>query len=208
MAKFILATQNRHKVKEILKILGAHFGGKRRRAGWRGRKIKLLSLLDFANPPKIIENGRTFEANALKKARAVVKKYRLPSVADDSGLMVGCLDGAPGIKSARYAGPNPTKERLCRKLIREIEKVCGFPRARARFVCCIAIVWPDGREKVIRGEVQGHIINEMCGENGFGYDPVFVPRGYNKTFAQMQPAFKNRISHRARALKKAKRAMN
>lgn len=185
MTQFILATQNKHKVKEISKILG----------------IKLLSLLDFDNPLRIIENAKTFEGNAIKKAKTVAKKFQLPAIADDSGLVVDCLGGAPGVKSARYAGPNPTKEKLCKKLLKEIARV-KKSRPKAKFVCCVAIVWPNGKTKVVRGEVHGHIIDKMRGKNGFGYDPVFVPRGYKKTFAEMKSSFKNRISHRGRAFRK------
>ena len=198
LKQFILATFNRHKTREIHKIL----------------KVKLRCLADFYPPLKIIENGKTFEENAIKKARAAAQKYKMPALADDSGLMVDCLGGEPGVKSARYAGPHPTKEKLCRKLLREIHKakgrelfaVCRKPSAK--FVCCVAVVWPDGREKICRGEVKGYIINEVRGQNGFGYDPVFIPRGYKKTFAQMRSSFKNKISHRARALRKIKKLIN
>ncbi|MBU1021998.1 MAG: non-canonical purine NTP pyrophosphatase, partial [Candidatus Margulisbacteria bacterium] len=120
---------------------------------------------------------------------------------DDSGLMVDYLKGAPGIKSARYAGPNPTKEKLCKKLLKNMQ---GAKKRSAKFVCCVAIAWPDGKTKIIKGEVRGRIINEMRGQHGFGYDPVFVPLGYSKTFAEMKPSFKNKISHRAKAFRKVK----
>jgi XTP/dITP diphosphohydrolase len=231
--KYILATFNRHKVDEILKILGPRFYGPAKSSAktnktTRGRnKIEILCLSDFPYPPKIIENGKTFEANALKKARLVAKKYNLPAIADDSGLMVDCLHGSPGVKSARYAGPNPTRNKLCRKLLAEIKKVTAcvpsvvnrkrlvvsrklsvvsYPRAK--FVCCVAIVWPGGKEKLFCGEVPGHIVNEMRGENGFGYDPVLVPDGYQKTFAQMSSSFKNRISHRAKAFARATKILS
>ncbi len=202
--KIILATSNKHKVIEIKHIL-------------KGLKVELISLLDLKNVPKIVENRKTFEENALKKARIVARKYKLPTVSDDSGLEVLALAGKPGVRSARFAGKNPTSQKLCQKLLRSlrlhfdyaqcprsgIEKSSGTERSRgARFVCCVALVLPDGKEKIIKGIVKGRIIDKMLGKNGFGYDPVFVPAGYRRTFAQMAPGFKNRISHRGQAFRK------
>ena len=182
ITEIIIATTNKHKIHEIAHIL-------------KGIKLKGYGL-------KVIENGRTFEANAIIKARACAKKFNEPAIADDSGLMVDCLNGAPGVRSARFASP-PTPHNLCTKLLSAMK---NRKNRRAQFVCVIALAKPDGRIKTFKGIVKGKIINEMRGSYGFGYDPVFVPNGYKKTFAEMSPAFKNRISHRARALGKLKRA--
>ena len=179
--EIVVATTNQHKLKEIRHILR-----KKEVEGWRG---------------KVREDGGSFEENAIKKAKAVVKKPGKIVIADDSGLMVDCLDGKPGIKSARFASP-PTPENLCKKLLR-VMRLRGSNR-RAKFVCVIAICYPSGKTRTVKGICHGKIIHEMRGSRGFGYDPVFVPRGYKKTFAEMKPAMKNRISHRARALRKLK----
>ncbi|MBI5699762.1 RdgB/HAM1 family non-canonical purine NTP pyrophosphatase [Candidatus Saganbacteria bacterium] len=178
--KLLVATTNKHKLKEIRHILGVKV---------EGRKLNVK------------ENGKTFEENAIKKARAGARKFKQLTIADDSGLMVNCLDGLPGVKSARFATP-PTPKNLCQKLLRVMRR-CRANR-RAMFVCVIALARPDGRVRTFKGIVRGKIIEEMRGRHGFGYDPVFVPNGSKKTFAQMSPAFKNRISHRARALKMLK----
>ncbi|MBU1867043.1 MAG: RdgB/HAM1 family non-canonical purine NTP pyrophosphatase [Candidatus Margulisbacteria bacterium] len=180
--KIIVATTNQHKLREIGEILGIRVTGKEIR---------------------VKENGKTFEANAIKKVKAIKLKPGEIAIADDSGLMVNCLNGKPGVKSARFATP-PTPENLCRKLL----KVMRDSRARgAKFVCAIAVAFPDGRIRVIKGIVHGRIVAEMRGVEGFGYDPVFRPCGYNKTFAEMSPAMKNRLSHRGLALKKLKQLL-
>ncbi|MFH1542728.1 MAG: RdgB/HAM1 family non-canonical purine NTP pyrophosphatase [bacterium] len=179
-ARIVVATGNKHKLKEIGRI---------------------LSLPVTGYPLRVIENGRTFEANAIKKAKAVAKKCPDAIViADDSGLMVEALNGKPGIKSARFATP-PTPENLCQKLLRVLNNKTS---RQAKFVCVIAIVYPSGKVKTVKGLCLGKIIEEMRGKSGFGYDPVFVPRGYKKTFAEMKSATKNRLSHRGRALRKLK----
>lgn len=175
----IVATSNKHKLREI-------------------RHILRLPANSYQLPVK--ENGRTFEENAIKKARAVARKTGKIAIADDSGLMVNCLGGKPGVKSARYASP-PTPKNLCRKLLRA---TAGCKARGARFVCVIAIAYPSGKVRTVKGVVRGRIIREMRGAHGFGYDPVFMPCGYCKTFAEMKPSMKNRISHRARALQKLK----
>lgn len=188
--KLVLATRNTDKIREIKDIL-------------RPLPLKVLSMLDFKSVPAVREDGETFARNAVKKAKVFCKVFSLPALADDSGLEVKALEGAPGVLSARFAGPNSTKEKLCKKVLKLLK---GTPPSKrsARFVCDIAIAFPDGDIKVVGGRVEGRISSEMRGQNGFGYDPIFVPRGYKKTFAQMKPAVKNRLSHRARALKKAK----
>ncbi|MFA6170442.1 MAG: RdgB/HAM1 family non-canonical purine NTP pyrophosphatase [Candidatus Margulisiibacteriota bacterium] len=181
--KIIVATTNQHKLREIGEILGILVTG-------RGIRVK--------------ENGKTFEANAIKKVKAIKLKPGEIAIADDSGLMVNCLGGRPGVKSARFAAP-PTPENLCRKLLK-VMKDC---RERgAKFVCAIAVAFPDGRIRVVKGIVHGRIVREMRGAKGFGYDPVFRPCGYPKTFAEMSPTMKNRLSHRGLALKKLKELLS
>ena len=176
--KILVATTNPHKLREIRHIL------KGLRVEGRGTRVK--------------ENGRTFEANAVKKVKALRLKEGEIGIADDSGLMVNCLGGKPGVKSARFATP-PTAENLCSKLLR-VMKDCS---ARgAKFVCVIAVAYPSGKVRTVKGVVNGRIVHEMRGSHGFGYDPVFRPCGYKKTFAQMSAAQKNRLSHRGRALRK------
>jgi XTP/dITP diphosphohydrolase len=177
--KLLVATTNPNKLREIRHILQFPVEG--------------CAL-------KIAETGKTFEANAIKKAKAVAKRYKQSAVADDSGLMVNALNGAPGVGSARYAAP-PTPKNLCRKLIKAMRDKAT---RGAKFVSVIALVEPDGKVKTFKGIVRGRIVKEMRGDHGFGYDPVFVPCGYGKTFAEMSPKLKNRISHRARALAKLK----
>ena len=181
MTKILIATTNQNKLAEIKHILKMPVEG--------------CGL-------KVAETGKTFEENAIKKAKAVVRKFKTAAIADDSGLMVDCLKGAPGVKSARYASP-PTPHNLCTKLLAAMK---NCKNRKAQFVCVIALVHPDRKVKTFKGIVKGKIINEMRGSHGFGYDPVFVPNGYKKTFAEMSSVFKNRISHRAGALKKLKRA--
>lgn len=178
--EIIAATSNKHKLDEIQKIL-------------KGIRVMGKEIC-------VRENGKTFEENAIKKAKAGVKLFNKLTIADDSGLMVDCLGGTPGVKSARYASP-PTPENLCTKLLKAI----GNCKSRkAKFVCAIAIAPPKGKIKVVKGVVHGKIANKMRGTYGFGYDPVFIPKGYAKTFAAMHPKLKNKLSHRSIALKKAK----
>jgi len=190
--QLLIATTNKHKLDEIKKIL-------------RLKSINFLSLNDFHGVPNIIENGKTFEENAAKKARIIAKKYKILTLADDSGLEAKALSGRPGIKSARYAGPNPclasrqaTSEKLCKKLLAEMK---NKRNRSAQFVCVIAIADPQGIINIARGICKGKITLEMQGENGFGYDPVFMPNGFKKTFAQMSQQMKNKLSHRSKALK-------
>jgi XTP/dITP diphosphohydrolase len=183
----MVATKNKGKVREIKHILKP-FG------------IKIISLHDLPNMPDIKESGRTFEENAVKKAKAISALSQTWVLADDSGLEVKALKGRPGIRSARYAGPNPTTKKLCWKLLREMK---DKKDRRARFVCVIAIAGPK-KIYTVMGVCNGRIALDMKGADGFGYDPVFIPKGYNKTFAQMSLREKNQISHRGIALKKAK----
>lgn len=180
--EILVATSNPHKLKEIAHIL------KGIRVVGRGIRVK--------------EDGKTFEENAAKKALTLARRFQEPALADDSGLMVNCLKGKPGVKSARFATP-PTPQNLCTKLLREMSKAKSKARG-AKFVCVIALAYPNGKVRFFKGICRGRIISEMRGGHGFGYDPIFKPCGYSKTFAEMPPALKNKISHRARALKMLK----
>jgi XTP/dITP diphosphohydrolase len=185
--RIIFCTTNEHKLREIRHILkGA--GRACRQAGVKGQGAKVK------------EDGKTFEENAIKKVKSIKLLPGEIAIADDSGLMVDGLGGKPGVKSARFAFP-PTAENLCRKLLRVMNNCSA---RGAKFVCVIAVKYSSGEIKTVKGVCRGKIIREMRGSHGFGYDPVFVPDGYKKTFAEMRPAFKNRISHRARALHKLK----
>lgn len=189
MEKIIVAaTQNKHKIEEI-EAITEEFG------------MSIISR-DEAGVPgvEIVEDGETFEENSYKKAYEIMKLCGKITIADDSGLEVDCLDGAPGVYSARFAGRDGDDEANNNKLIGLIKDV-PYEKRTGRFVSVITMVFPDGRRIVARGEVEGHIVTERQGTNGFGYDPLFVPVGYDKTFGEIDPDIKNRISHRANALK-------
>jgi XTP/dITP diphosphohydrolase len=148
--------------------------------------------------PEPEETGTTFEANAELKARAASERSGLPALADDSGLVVPALGGAPGIYSARWAGP--TKD--FRIAMERVQRELGDEDRGAYFVAVLALAWPDGEMACFRGEVHGHLTWPPRGERGFGYDPIFVPDGSDKTFGELDPDLKHRISHRARAFEK------
>ncbi len=190
----VAASRNKHKIEEI-EAITSKFG------------MKLISR-DDAGVPKfeVEEDGETFEENSFKKAKEIMKVCGCTTLADDSGLMVDYLGGAPGVYSARFAGENAEDEANNRKLLKLLEKVDGSDR-KAKFVSVITMVFPDGSSLVARGECHGRILREAAGENGFGYDPLFVPEGYDKSFAQLSPEEKNRISHRAAALAELERLL-
>lgn len=183
--KVILASKNAHKLEELSAILGQ-----------LGFEIALES--EYGLDIEVEETGTTFEENSLLKAEAVMQASGLPVLADDSGLMVDALCGAPGVYSARYGHKSSDAERTAYLL----ENMIDVPdEARtAKFVCVITCLWPDGRKIVARGECPGRILHEVHGSNGFGYDPVFFVPEKGKTFAELLPGEKNAISHRARAL--------
>jgi len=187
----VIATRNRNKVEEISQML-------------QGPKFQVISLLDFKdrNLPEIQEDGLTFEENARNKAVTIAKMTGRLTLADDSGLMVDALNGRPGVLSARYSGENATPEENNRKLLDEIKDVPTKKRT-ARFVCVVAIARPSGKVHVVEGRCEGLIAKEIRGETGFGYDPLFIVPEYDKTFAELGIAVKNRISHRAIAIQKA-----
>ena len=183
--KVILASKNPHKLTELSVILSQH-----------GFKIALES--EYGLDIDVDETGTTFEENSLLKAEAVMKASGLPVLADDSGLMVDALDGAPGVYSARYGHKSSDGERTA--FLLENMKDVPDDKRTAKFVCVITCLWPDGRKIVARGECPGVITHEVHGENGFGYDPVFYLPELGMTYAELPSEQKNAISHRARAL--------
>lgn len=189
--KIVVASRNKKKVEELRRIL-------------EGPNLTLLSINDFPELEEVVEDGETFEENALKKARYVCRKTGIPALADDSGLEVESLGGKPGVRSARYAGENATDEDNVRKLLEEMKEI-PMENRKARFVCLIALVFPNGEERVFFGCVNGTIAKEPRGKFGFGYDPVFIPNGYERTFAEMTPEEKDKLSHRREALDKLKK---
>lgn len=194
----ILASQNKNKIKEINAILEKF-------------DMNVISRNDAGLPDdEIVEDGKTFEENSLKKATGIREMIvcdnfplfmNSPIVADDSGLMVDALGGAPGVYSARYAGDECDQASNNTKLLKELEGI-PYDKRTASFVTVITMLYPDGSKIVARGECPGHIALKPQGEGGFGYDPLFVPDGYDKTFSELGPDLKNKISHRARALEK------
>ena len=183
--KVILASKNPHKLTELSVILSQH-----------GFEIALES--EYGLDIDVDETGTTFEENSLLKAEAVMKASGLPVLADDSGLMVDALDGAPGVYSARYGHKSSDGERTA--FLLENMKDVSDEKRTAKFVCVITCLWPDGRKIVARGECPGVITHEVHGENGFGYDPVFYLPELGMTYAELPSEQKNAISHRARAL--------
>lgn len=191
--KIVLATRNKNKVEEIREILKMYLGDE------IFSQIELLSSADF-QIPEIEEDGETYEENALKKAREVYKFTKLPSLADDSGIEVEILGGRPGVFSARYAGEGATDEENNKKLLKELENV-PIEKRKAKFKCVIAYV-DSVEERIFYAETSGKVIFEPLGDGGFGYDPLFLPDGFDLTYAQLPGEVKNRISHRSKALQK------
>lgn len=181
--RLAIATNNKNKLREIRAILGDNFE-------------QLLSLDELGIDVEIEETGATLEENALIKARAIVNLTGLPSIADDSGLLVDALDGAPGVYSARYAGEEHDDSKNNALLLKNLQ---GKPRT-AHFSSVIALCYPDGSYLTSEGSVNGEILQEERGENGFGYDPLFYSYELEKSFAEASPEEKNSVSHRGRAL--------
>lgn len=188
-ATVVLATRNAHKVAELRRILDE-----------AALDIEVLGEDAFAALPDIPETGSTFAANALIKARAVAEFTGLPSIADDSGLSVDALNGMPGVLSARWAGRPKDDERNLRLVLEQLEDVPDTRRSGA-FHCAAAVVLPDGTERVVEGSIDGVIVRQSRGSNGFGYDPIFVPLGYDRTTAELAPEEKDAISHRGAAMR-------
>ena len=189
MAALVIASRNEHKVEELRQLL-------------KGLAIDVLSLKDFPDAPEVEEDGNTFEANALKKARTIAQHTNHTVLADDSGLEVDVLGGQPGVHSARFAGEYASDEENNRKLIGLLEGVSAKDRT-ARFRCVIALVNPSGHERLVEGVCLGLIIDKPQGSGGFGYDPLFMVPDTGMTFAQLSSDEKNRISHRGKALQEA-----
>lgn len=186
MIELVLATRNKKKLEEMQRLL-------------EGIPVRLYSLDDFPECPEVEEDEETFEGNAIKKAIAVSRCTGKIAVSDDSGLEVYALCGAPGVYSARYAGEGATDRANIEKLLSEMKDIKD---RRARFVCVIVIASPDGKVEVFDGYVEGTIGHKPIGEQGFGYDPIFFPEGFNKTFAEMGALEKDALSHRGKALEK------
>ncbi len=189
--QLLIATRNTGKVKELRSLLA-------------GLRVCLRSLQEFACIPEVVETGATFADNAALKAVSYAQATQLLALADDSGLEVEALNGAPGVLSARYAGENATDAERTARLLRQLDSH-GNKSRRARFVCAIAIAAQNGNLiYASEGICAGHIALEPSGTGGFGYDPIFVPDNYDDSFASLPPAIKEQISHRARALQAAR----
>jgi len=188
--EIILATGNKHKVEEIKEIL-------------KDLSIKVTPMISFPQYPSTEEDGKTLEENAIKKASEASKFFGKWTLADDSGLEVDYLDGAPGVYSARYAGEKCLYEDNNNKLLKVLDGV-PLEKRTAKFRTVIAISSPDGKINLAEGKIFGIIALQSAGSNGFGYDPVFYVPEYDKTFAELSTDIKNSISHRAIAIQKAK----
>lgn len=184
MKSIILASNNKDKVKEVKEILKGY---------------DIISMKEAGIDVDIKENGTTFEENALIKARAIMKLTGQITMADDSGLEIDYLNKAPGVYSARFMGHDTSYDIKNKALIQKLEGVKGSDRS-GRFVCAIAVCFPDGREIVKRGTMEGLIAEEIKGDNGFGYDPIVYLPEYGKTSGELAPEEKNKISHRGKAL--------
>lgn len=182
--KFVFATNNAHKLEEVTAILGD--------------KIELLSMKDIHCHADIPETADTLEGNALLKSRYIFENYNMDCFADDTGLEVEALNGAPGVYSARYAGDAHNSEANMRKLLQDME---GIENRKAQFRTVFALII-NGKEHLFEGIIKGEITKHRCGSSGFGYDPVFIPEGYTQTYAEMGNTLKNKISHRALATNK------
>ena len=193
MKELVVATTNKDKIREIKNIL-------------KGLGVKVLTPDEFGASPRIVENGKTFKDNASKKARIISRLTGKLAIADDSGLIVDALGGRPGVRSSRFAGEKAAYAENNAKLLRLLKNVPAGKR-KACFVCVIAIA-KDGKVlKTVKGMASGKIAFEPSGKSGFGYDPVFIDPKYGRTFAELGPEIKNKISHRYRALMKAKQAL-
>ncbi|MDR3048233.1 MAG: XTP/dITP diphosphatase [Elusimicrobiota bacterium] len=190
MKELILSTGNKHKIEEIRDIL-------------KDLPIKITPISDFPQFPHTIEDGDTLAQNAVKKAKEAAAFFNKWAIADDTGLEVEALNGAPGVYSARYAGESCSYEDNNKKLLKELS---GLPKEKRKacFKCAIAMANPNGQIWTAEGRIDGIIGKSQSGANGFGYDPIFFVEEYNKSFAELSPQVKNQISHRAKALQKMK----
>lgn len=187
--QLVLATRNPHKVREISELLS-------------DTGLTVLSFRDLPDLPEVEEDGETLEQNAVKKAATIAAVTGLPSLADDTGLEVDALDGAPGVVSARYAGAGATYHDNNRKLL---SALAGVPLSRrgASFRCVVALAVPGEPIRSVEGRTGGVILEEPRGQAGFGYDPLFLPDGHDRTYAEMGPSEKNAVSHRGKAVRAA-----
>lgn len=190
MRELVIATRNRKKQREIKRLL-------------KGLNIKVRGLDSFRDLPKVEEDGGTFRANAKKKALGISSRTGGLVMADDSGLEIPVLGNAPGVHSARYAGPSQDDKKNTAKVLKDMQGYSGRLR-RARFKCAVCLSKGKKVIGIAEGKVEGTITFKPKGGTGFGYDPIFIPRGYSKTFAELGPKIKDALSHRAAALKKAK----
>ena len=186
--EIVLATRNKKKIEEIKRITA-------------GLPITILPLDDYPDCPEVVEDADTFEGNAIKKAVEISQCTGKVALADDSGLEVDALGGAPGVHSARYTGSSGNDVKNYEKLLSELRNVPDGKTA-AQFICCIALAFPDGTVKTFVGSAKGRIGREPKGKSGFGYDPVFYPEGFDRTFAEMTGSEKDCLSHRGKALEK------
>jgi len=189
--RLLLASRNAKKLVELRRILAATSAAD---------QVELIGLDDVPEYPEVPESGLTFAENALIKAREGARQTGLATVADDSGLAVDALNGMPGVFSARWAGRHGDDEANLRLVLDQIADVPDEHRGGG-FVCAAAMVWPDGREQVVEGRMLGRIIRSPRGENGFGYDPIFVPDSYEQTSAELTAEAKDAISHRGKAFR-------
>ncbi|MBU0700286.1 XTP/dITP diphosphatase [bacterium] len=184
--RIVIASKNKGKIEEIKRLLG-------------DAAVDVVSLSEYPDIPEIIEDGQTFEENAVKKATTVAKYTKEIALADDSGLVVDCLNGEPGVLSARFGGENLDDNGRNQLLL---ERMKNSDDRVARFICVIAIATPEGIMKTVHGSCEGTIADTHRGDHGFGYDPVFIPDGYTSTFAELGIGIKNKLSHRAKALER------
>jgi XTP/dITP diphosphohydrolase len=188
-ASVVLATNNAKKLAELRRLVEA-----------AGADVTVLGLGDLPPYPEPAETERTFVGNALLKARACVAATGLPALADDLGLAVDVLNGMPGVRSARWSGPDATDASNNALLLAQLDDVADEDRT-AHFEAAVALVLPDGRERTTTGRMDGHLLRAPVGDNGFGYDPLFVAEGHDVTTAELAPADKDRISHRGQAVR-------
>ncbi len=190
----VIGTGNRKKLEELLELLS-------------GLPFKILSLRDFPKVEEVVEDGVTFEENAVKKAKGIARQTGLLTLAEDSGLCVEALEGNPGVYSARFAGPDKNDLKNCQKVLRLMEKLPDNCRG-ASFKSVVALATPEKLLGVAEGEVRGAIAREMKGSGGFGYDPLFIYGPYGgKTFGEVSAEMKHQVSHRAQAAQKAKKIL-
>ncbi len=195
MTDLVIATRNKNKVRELKGMLQRS-----------NLELNILSLVDFPDNAEVAEDGRSFSENAAKKALSVARATGKLAIGDDSGLEVDALAGRPGVLSARFSGEGATDKENNEKLLALLRDI-PERRRQARFVCYIAIANPERLIDVVEGSCPGIVVLRERGSSGFGYDPLFQPIEYNKTFAELPPRIKNRISHRARAMEKALMAL-